>query len=161
MWCSCGVWQDTLLPCQHACAVYCKAKLADKNYIPANLIDVYYIHGCVQAAFKRNIYPVSLDFIGLQRWNATSPGYNSHCRSAKNKTRAASEDSPISCSNCGQAGHNKRRHAGFKKGWTKYKWHYRIIVGTGVASKSLLVMKRYDVLCEGRQCSTINIMWSY
>ncbi|KAI2509095.1 hypothetical protein MHU86_5343 [Fragilaria crotonensis] len=22
MWCSCGVWQDTLLPCRHACAVY-------------------------------------------------------------------------------------------------------------------------------------------
>ena len=21
MWCSCGLWQDTLLPCRHACAV--------------------------------------------------------------------------------------------------------------------------------------------
>ena len=23
MWCLCGIWQDTLLPCRHACAVYC------------------------------------------------------------------------------------------------------------------------------------------
>jgi hypothetical protein len=66
------------------------------------------------------------------------------CRSTKNKTRQV-----MKCI-CGVWGFanimfklwssrsqqenlfwkNKRQHPGFKKGWTKYKWHYWIIVGT-------------------------------
>jgi hypothetical protein len=61
MWCLCSIWQDTLLPCQHMCAGYCKSKSADKNYILANLINEYYTNGCAQKTFKRNIYPVGVD----------------------------------------------------------------------------------------------------
>jgi hypothetical protein len=38
MWCSCGVWQDTLLPFRHASAVYRKTKSVEKEYILANLV---------------------------------------------------------------------------------------------------------------------------
>ncbi len=158
MWCSCGVWQDTLLPYRRACAKFCKAKLADKNYILANLIDVYYTHGCVQATFKRKNLPGKLRYIGLQRWNTTYPGYHLLCPSAKNKTRQRTKRI------CGVRGFadimfklwssrsqqenlfwkNKRHQAGFKKGWTKYKRHYWIKVGT-VSRKSLFVIKRYEV----------------
>jgi hypothetical protein len=114
MWCSCGVWQDTLLPCRHACAVYRKSKSADKNYILANLIDEYYTHGCVQTTFKKNIYPVSLDTLAYD--GETEPPLGNKRSSGRPRTKrirrrslyAAAEDSPIVCSNCGQAGHNKR-----------------------------------------------------
>jgi hypothetical protein len=114
MWCSCGVWQDALLPCRQACAVHRKAKSADKNYILANLIDVYYTHGCVQATFKRNTYPVSLDTLAYD--GETQPTQGSVRSAGRPRTKrvrrrsvyAASEDLPISCSNCGQARHNKR-----------------------------------------------------
>jgi hypothetical protein len=63
-WCSCGgVWQDTLLPCKHACAVFRKWKEADFNYILTNLVDAKYTYGFVKMMFKRNIYPVGLDTI--------------------------------------------------------------------------------------------------
>ena len=114
MWCSCGVWQDTFLPCRHACAVYRKAKSADKNYILANLIDVYYTQGCVQATFKRNIYPVSLDTLAYD--GETQPPQGSTRSAGRPRTKrvrrrsvyAAAKDSPISCSKCGKPGHNKR-----------------------------------------------------
>jgi hypothetical protein len=94
--------------------VYHKAKLADKNYILANLINVYYTQGCVQATFKRNIYPVSLDTLAydveMQSTQGTicSAGRPRTKRVRRRSVYAASEDSPISSSNCGQAGHNKR-----------------------------------------------------
>ena len=47
MRCSCGVWQDTLLPCQHACAVYRKTKSVEKEYILANLVHEYYTYSYV------------------------------------------------------------------------------------------------------------------
>ena len=52
MWCSCGIWQGTLLPRRHACEVYRKSKSADYNYILANLIDEYYTNGCVQTTLS-------------------------------------------------------------------------------------------------------------
>ena len=115
MWCSCGVWQDTLLPCRHACAVYRKSKSADENYILANLVHEYYTHGCVQAMFQKNIYPVSMDTVTYD--GETNPPRVSEKRSAgrprmkrlnpRSKYEEA-EDSPIVCSKCGKAGHNKR-----------------------------------------------------
>ena len=60
-WCSCGVWQDTLLPCIHACSVYRKINGADLNYILVNLVHDYHKYGFLKRTFKKNIYPVSLD----------------------------------------------------------------------------------------------------
>ena len=112
--CTCGVWQDTLLPCAHACAVYRKATSADKNYILANLIDTYYTHGCVQTTFKKNIYPVSLNTVTYD--GETKPPLRNKRSSGRPRTKrirrrslyAESEESPIVRSNCGRAGHNKR-----------------------------------------------------
>ena len=113
-WFSCGVWQDMLLPSQHVCAVYRKSKSSDRNNILANLIDEYSIHGCVQTTFTKNIYPVSLDTVAYN--GETKPPLGSKRSTGWPRTKpirrrslyAASEDSPIVCSNCGQAVHNKR-----------------------------------------------------
>jgi hypothetical protein len=113
-WCSCGVWQDTLLPCRHACAVYRKWKEADFNYILMHLLDDYYTYGFVQNIFKRNIYPVSLDTLAYD--GETTPpvaSKRSSGRPRKKRIRrrsqyAAAEDSPVQCSNCGAPGHNRR-----------------------------------------------------
>ena len=113
-WCSCGVWQDTLLPCKHACAVFRKWKEADFNYILANLVDAYYTYGFVKMMFKRNIYPVGLDTLAYD--GETKPPVSTGRSTGRPKKKmlrrrskfAASEDSPIICSNCGAPGHNKR-----------------------------------------------------
>jgi hypothetical protein len=81
--------------------VYRKAKSADKNYILANLIDVYYTHGCVQATFKRNIYPVSLDTLAYDgetqppQGTIRSAGRPRTKRVRRRNVYVASEDSPI------------------------------------------------------------------
>jgi ribosomal protein L32 len=118
MWCSCGVWQDTLLPCRHACAVYRKTKSVEKEYILANLVHEYYTYSYVQQTFTKNIFPVSLDTLAYDR--ETGPPSCVKRGSGRPRTKrirrrslyAATEDSPIVCSNCGQAGHNKRTCSG-------------------------------------------------
>jgi len=112
--CSCGVWQDTLLPCWHAYAVYEKWKEADFNYTLMNLLDDNYTYGfiVVQNIFKRNIYPVSLDMPAYD--GETTPPVSSKQslgRPRKKRIRrqsqfVAAEDSPVQCSNCGAPGHN-------------------------------------------------------
>jgi hypothetical protein len=103
-WWSCGVWQDTLLPCKHACAVFRNRKEADFNYILANLVDAYYTYGFVKMMFKRNIYPVGLDTIAYdsERKPPASSGQSAG-RPRKKMLRRRSkfpafEDSPICCS---------------------------------------------------------------
>ena len=44
-WCSCGVWQDTLFPCHHACAVYRHKFGRDMNYVSFAIVHDYYKHG--------------------------------------------------------------------------------------------------------------------
>jgi hypothetical protein len=113
-WCSCGVWQDTLLPCKHACAVFRKWKEADFNYILANLVDAYYTYGSVKMMFQKNIYPVGLDTIAYD--GETKPPVSSGRSVGRPRTKMlkrrskfpAVEDSPIRCSNCRAPGHNKR-----------------------------------------------------
>ena len=86
MWCSCGVWQDMLLPCRHACcAMYRKSKSSDRKYILANLIDEYYTHGCVQTTFTNNIYPVSLDTVAYN--GETKPPLGSKRSSGRPRTK--------------------------------------------------------------------------
>jgi len=63
---------------------------------------------------SQKIYPVSLDTVAYD--GETKPPLGSKRSSGRPRTKrirrrslyAASEDSPILCSNCGQAGHNKR-----------------------------------------------------
>ena len=104
MWCSCGVWQDTLLPCRHACAVYHKTKSVEKEYILANLVhEYYYTYSYVQQTFTKNIFPVSLLLDTLADDGEATPPSDVKRGSGRPRTKrirrrslyAASEDSLI------------------------------------------------------------------
>jgi hypothetical protein len=41
-WCSCGVWQEFMYPCQHGCAVHRKWKEKQFDYVLANMVHPYY-----------------------------------------------------------------------------------------------------------------------
>ena len=60
-WCSCGVWQDFLYPCRHACAVFRKWKEKDFAYVIGNLVHPYYSFEFVQNTFRNNVFPVCLE----------------------------------------------------------------------------------------------------
>ena len=57
-WCSCGIWQDVLYPCRHACAIFRKWKEKDFGYILRNLVHPYYKFEYVQEMYKNNIFPM-------------------------------------------------------------------------------------------------------
>jgi hypothetical protein len=109
-WCSCGQWQDTLLPCRHACAVYRKHKEVETTYILECLVHNYYSCNLAKEMFKKNIFPVSVDTLGYD--GLTNPPVNSKRSAGRPRTKrirrrslyAAAEDSPILCSSCGAAG---------------------------------------------------------
>ena len=114
-WCSCGVWQDCMFPCRHACAVFRKWKEVDLNYVFTNLVHDHYTFGNVKKMFRRNVFPVSLD--GIQYDGATKPpllvtgrqaGRPRKRRIRRRSEFLAAEDSPVVCSNCGRRGHNRR-----------------------------------------------------
>ena len=113
-WCSCGQWQDTLLPCRHACAVYRKHKEVEMTYITENKVNDYYSYKLAKKMFKKNIFPVSVDTLGYD--GLTNPPVNSRRsvrrprwkRYRRRSLYAAAEDSPTLCSNCSGAGHNRR-----------------------------------------------------
>jgi hypothetical protein len=114
-WCSCGVWQQTLFPCHHACAVYRHMHGADMHYISVNLVHDYYKYGFAKSMFKKNILPVSLDTLAYDR--ETKPPFGSkqqagrpkkHARIRRRSNFFSDSESNISCGNCGQRGHNIR-----------------------------------------------------
>jgi hypothetical protein len=113
-WCSCGVWQDTLLPCRHACAVY-RFKSLDEKYILANLVHEYYRHGCAQKMFEKNILPVCMDALTYDG-ETSPPCLSQKKRAGRPKLKrlrrrskfVEADESPILCSKCGKPGHNRR-----------------------------------------------------
>ena len=113
-WCSCGVWQDTLLPCKHACAVYRKWKETDYNYVLMNLVDQFYTYGFVKKMFKKNIYPVSLDNVAYDGLTTpplaskVSPGRPRKKRMRQRSKFVVANHSRVLCSNCCAPGHNKQ-----------------------------------------------------
>jgi hypothetical protein len=113
-WCSCGQWQDTLVPCRHVCAVYRKHREVEMTYVLERLVHEYYSCKSAKEMFKKNIFPVSVDTLGYD--GLTNPPVNSKRSAGRPRTKrlrrrslyATAEDSPILCSNCGGAGHNRR-----------------------------------------------------
>ena len=61
--CSCGVWQDFLYPCQHACAVFREWKEKDFASVVGNLVHPYYSFEFIENTFKNNVFPVCLETI--------------------------------------------------------------------------------------------------
>lgn len=113
-WCSCGVWQDVLYPCRHACAVYRKWKEKEFTYILQHLVHPYYTFDFVQKMYKNNIYPACLDSVQYDcetkppASRGRQPGRPRVKRIRRRSEFLDPEESPIKCSDCGQRGHNKR-----------------------------------------------------
>jgi hypothetical protein len=84
------------------------------TYILECLVHDYYSCNLAKEMFKKNIFPVSVDTLGYD--GLTNPPVNSKRSVGRPRTKrirrrslfAAAEDSPILCSNCGAAGHNRR-----------------------------------------------------
>jgi SWIM zinc finger len=113
-WCTCGLWQEFLYPCRHGCAVYRKWEEKDLNYVLENVVHVFYRYDCVQKLFQHNVFPTCID-------NATYDGETKPPRvtgrqAGRPRTKRIRrrsefldpEKSPITCSECGKKGHNKR-----------------------------------------------------
>jgi hypothetical protein len=113
-WCSCGTWQDCMIPCRHAMAVYRLHKGNDLTFIQSELVGDYHKFGYVKQTFKQNIYPVSTD--SLKSDGVTLPPIVKKRGAGRPKTKRIrhrseyqmGDDSPIICSNCRRRGHNKR-----------------------------------------------------
>ena len=114
--CSCGMWQDTLLPCIHAMAVYRHEYKRDLNYIHFHVVpNNYYTYGALKKVFKKNIFPVTLDSLSYD--GVTKPPFGAKQSAGRPKTRgrfrrrskfACDADSNITCKKCGDRGHNIR-----------------------------------------------------
>jgi hypothetical protein len=62
-WCSCGVWQDFLYPCQHVCAVFRIWKEKEFSYVLGNLVHPFYTFELVHNTFTKNVFLVCLETI--------------------------------------------------------------------------------------------------
>jgi hypothetical protein len=113
-WCTCGRWQDYLYACRHACAVYRKWYEKDFEYVLQNLVHPYYTFEYVQKLYKSNIYPVCVDNINYDGTTkppvvrGRQPGRPRTKRIRRRSEFLAEDDSPVTCSECGRRGHNKR-----------------------------------------------------
>jgi hypothetical protein len=113
-WCTCGVWQDYLYPCRHACAVFRKWDERDFRYVLQIYVHRYYTFEYVQKMYEKNIFPVCVDNIHYDK--ASKPPIvrgRQAGRPPENRIRHRSEcirpeDSKIKCGRCGLKGHNKR-----------------------------------------------------
>jgi hypothetical protein len=66
-WCTCGVWQDYLYPCCHACAVFRKWDKRDFRYVLQSHVHQYYTFECIQKMYKKNIFPLCVDNINYDK----------------------------------------------------------------------------------------------
>jgi hypothetical protein len=113
-WCSCGVWQDFLYPCRHACAVFRKWKEKEFSYVLGNLVHPFYTFEFVHNSFTKNVFPVCLETIEYdgETKEPKSPrrqaGRPPKKRIRKRSKFIEAEESPVTCSICGKRGHNRR-----------------------------------------------------
>jgi MULE transposase domain/SWIM zinc finger len=119
-WCSCGVWQDFLYPCRHACAVFRKWKEREFSYVLGNLVHPFYTFEFVHNSFTKNVFPVCLETIEYdgETKEPKSPRRQAG-RPQKKRIRKRSkfvevEESPVTCSICGKRGHNRRTCPSYK-----------------------------------------------
>ena len=113
-WCSCGVWQDFLYPCRHACAVFRKWQEKEFSYVLRSLVHPFYTFEFVHNTFKKNVFPVCLETT-VYDGETKEPNLPKR-QSGRPRTKRIrkcskfieSEDSPVKCSICGRRGHNRR-----------------------------------------------------
>ena len=112
--CTCGVWQDYLVPCRHACAVLKQEYHLSWDDIQNKHVHPYYTCGSLHELYSNNIFPVCMD--NLEHDGLTLPPQvrvRSAGRPRIKRLRRRSEyadpsESKIHCSACNQPGHNKR-----------------------------------------------------
>ena len=62
-WCSCGIWQDNMYPCRHACAYFKRTLKVDYELMVSVYVSELYKYGSLQELYKNNIRPVMTDNI--------------------------------------------------------------------------------------------------
>jgi hypothetical protein len=117
-WCSCGLWQDSGIPCRHFLVCFRKWRdgiefrslLSDSNCIPA-----FYKYKALQRLYKPNMVPVVVDTIAYDGKTKPPParvkrqaGRPKVKRYRRRSDFSGPSESPIVCSNCGERGHNRR-----------------------------------------------------
>ncbi|KAI2512166.1 MULE transposase domain [Fragilaria crotonensis] len=113
-WCSCGVWQDFLYPCRHACAVFRKWQEKEFSYVLRSLVHPFYTFEFVHNTFKKNVFPVCLEttvYDGETKEPNVPKRQSGRPKTKRIRKRSKfieSEDSPVKCSICGRRGHNRR-----------------------------------------------------
>ena len=114
-WWTCGIWQDVLYPCWHGCAVFRKRKEKDFSYVLQNLVHPYDKFECVKQMYTNNILPACID--NVKYHDTTRPPVVKKPQRGGGKKQTPycwrsefldPDESPITCSDCGQRGHNKR-----------------------------------------------------
>ena len=113
-WCSCGMWQEFLYPCRHGCAVYRIWEEKDINYVLEKVVHVFYRYDYVQKLFNQNVFPSCIDnaiYDGETKPPRVTGRQAGRPRTKRIRRRSEfmdPEKSPITCSECGERGHNKR-----------------------------------------------------
>jgi hypothetical protein len=111
-WCSCGIWQEYQYPCVHACAYFRKWVESDLQYVLQSKVDNYYSYSSVHGLFTKNNVPVVLDSLSFD--GKTTPPLVLHRTAGRPKLKRIrcrselAEESRVSCSDCGERGHNRR-----------------------------------------------------
>jgi hypothetical protein len=112
--CTCGVWQDTMIPCSDALAYYRFIEEHHLEHVLQKEIHKYHKYDFLHNIYSKTIVPVVIDT--LVKDNKTLPPNFGNKKQAgrpkkarfRNRTKFAnSEESPIICSLCHKRGHNK------------------------------------------------------
>jgi hypothetical protein len=97
----------------HACAYFRKWVESDlQYYVLQSEVDDYYSYSSVHGLFTKNIVPVVLDSLSID--GKTKPPLVLHRTAGQLKLKGIrrrselAEESQVSCSNCGERGHNRR-----------------------------------------------------
>ena len=112
--CICGVWQEYLVPCRHACAVLKQEYHLSWDDIQNKHVHPYYTCGSLHELYSNNISPVCTDNLehdGLTlppQVRVRSAGRPRIKRMRRRSEYADPSESKIYCSACNQLGHNKR-----------------------------------------------------
>ncbi len=96
----------------HACANFRKWVESNLQYVLQSEVDDYNSYSSVHGLFTKNIVPVVLDSLSFD--GKTKPPLVLHRTAGQPKLKRIrrrselAEESRVSCSNCGERGHNRR-----------------------------------------------------
>ena len=112
-YCTCGKWQEHRYPCRHGMAYFWKWEEQEFKWVLDNKVHYFYKYECLQALYKPNLLPVitesiRYDGITLPPIPERTTGRPKTKRIRRQSLFVDPSDSTITCSKCGQKGHNQR-----------------------------------------------------